>query len=131
MRLRIFEMGISYHGRTYDEGKKIGFKDGIRAVYCIFRYNAHRAPWPIQFFMYLFIGGFAAAVNFFTFIGLFYSGFSVFVAAPGAFIIAAVVNYMLCLKLLFRHRGQVEFHNRGPNFSFPSQHHRWFGSGNH
>ena len=39
-RLRIFEMGISYFGRTYEEGKKIGWKDGVRALYCIFRYNA-------------------------------------------------------------------------------------------
>lgn len=36
---RIFEVGISYYGRTYDEGKKIGWKDGFRAIFCIFRYN--------------------------------------------------------------------------------------------
>lgn len=36
---RIFEVGISYSGRTYDEGKKIGWKDGIRAIYCIIRYS--------------------------------------------------------------------------------------------
>ena len=39
MNLRIYEVGISYYGRTYDEGKKIGWKDGIRAIYCIFKYN--------------------------------------------------------------------------------------------
>ncbi|MBI2705413.1 MAG: glycosyltransferase family 2 protein [Actinobacteria bacterium] len=38
-RWRVFEVGISYHGRTYDEGKKIGWKDGIRAFYCIVRYS--------------------------------------------------------------------------------------------
>jgi glycosyltransferase involved in cell wall biosynthesis len=38
-RLRIFEVGISYYGRTYDQGKKIGWKDGIRAIYCILKYN--------------------------------------------------------------------------------------------
>jgi hypothetical protein len=37
--VRIYEVGISYYGRTYDEGKKIGWKDGIRAIYCIFKYN--------------------------------------------------------------------------------------------
>ena len=37
--LRIFEIGISYYGRTYSEGKKIGWKDGIRAIYCILKYN--------------------------------------------------------------------------------------------
>ncbi len=36
---RIFEVGISYYGRTYKEGKKIGWKDGIRAIYCIIKYN--------------------------------------------------------------------------------------------
>ena len=36
---RIYEVGISYDGRTYAEGKKIGWKDGFRAIYCIFRYN--------------------------------------------------------------------------------------------
>jgi len=39
-RLRIYEMGISYHGRTYEEGKKIGWRDGFRALFCILRYNA-------------------------------------------------------------------------------------------
>ena len=38
-RCRIYEVGISYYGRTYDEGKKIGWKDGVRAVWCIFKYN--------------------------------------------------------------------------------------------
>lgn len=37
--LRIYEVGISYYGRTYDEGKKIGWKDGFRALYCVFKYN--------------------------------------------------------------------------------------------
>jgi glycosyltransferase involved in cell wall biosynthesis len=46
---RIYEIGISYFGRTYEDGKKIGFKDGFRALYCILRYNAYRAPVPLQF----------------------------------------------------------------------------------
>ena len=36
--IRIYEVGISYYGRTYREGKKIGWKDGFRALYCIFKY---------------------------------------------------------------------------------------------
>lgn len=40
--LRIFEVGISYDGRTYAEGKKIGMKDGFRAIYCILKYNLRR-----------------------------------------------------------------------------------------
>lgn len=37
--LRIYEVGISYYGRTYEEGKKIGWRDGIRAIWCILKYN--------------------------------------------------------------------------------------------
>ena len=39
---RIYEVGISYHGRTYSEGKKIGWRDGVRAIYCILKYNILR-----------------------------------------------------------------------------------------
>lgn len=42
-RLRIYEVGISYSGREYSEGKKIGWKDGISAVWCIVKYNARKA----------------------------------------------------------------------------------------
>ena len=38
-RLRIYEVGISYYGRTYEEGKKITYKDGFRAIYAIIKYN--------------------------------------------------------------------------------------------
>lgn len=38
-RYRIYEVGISYYGRTYEEGKKIGWKDGVRALVCIVKYN--------------------------------------------------------------------------------------------
>ncbi len=37
--VRIYEVGISYYGRTYEEGKKIGWKDGFRAIYCIFKFK--------------------------------------------------------------------------------------------
>lgn len=38
-KVRIYEVGISYYGRSYEEGKKIGWKDGFRAIYCILKYN--------------------------------------------------------------------------------------------
>lgn len=38
-KIRIYEVGISYYGRTYEEGKKIGWRDGVRAIYCILKYN--------------------------------------------------------------------------------------------
>ncbi len=40
--IRIYEVGISYYGRTYAEGKKINWKDGFRAIYCILKYNLFR-----------------------------------------------------------------------------------------
>ena len=42
LRCRIYEVGISYYGRTYAEGKKISWKDGFRALYCIIKYNLFR-----------------------------------------------------------------------------------------
>jgi glycosyltransferase involved in cell wall biosynthesis len=42
LNCRIYEVGISYYGRTYKEGKKIGWKDGVRAIVCILKYNLFR-----------------------------------------------------------------------------------------
>ena len=39
LKCRIYEVGISYYGRTYEEGKKINWKDGVRAIWCILKYN--------------------------------------------------------------------------------------------
>jgi glycosyltransferase involved in cell wall biosynthesis len=38
-KIRIYEVGISYYGRTFEEGKKISWKDGFRAIYCVLKYN--------------------------------------------------------------------------------------------
>ncbi len=44
--IRVYEVGISYYGRTYEEGKKISWKDGFRALYCILKYNIFcKKPW--------------------------------------------------------------------------------------
>jgi len=42
--IRIYEVGISYYGRTYLEGKKIGWKDGVRAIFCIIKYGLFKMP---------------------------------------------------------------------------------------
>jgi len=42
-KVRIYEVGISYYGRTFEEGKKIGWKDGVRAIYCILKYGAFKS----------------------------------------------------------------------------------------
>lgn len=39
MKVSVYEVAISYYGRTYEEGKKIGWKDGVRAIWCILKYN--------------------------------------------------------------------------------------------
>jgi dolichol-phosphate mannosyltransferase len=106
MRLRIYEMGISYRGRTYAEGKKIGVRDGWRALYCILKYNLPNVPIAIQFLFYLFIGGFSAIVNLLVFVAAHSAGVDVSVAALTAFFIAAVVNYFLSIKLIFRHNAR-------------------------
>jgi dolichol-phosphate mannosyltransferase len=106
MRLRVFEMGISYYGRTYEEGKKIGVKDGFRAIYCIMRYNLHHCPIPIQFFAYFIIGWISALVNLASFMFLYHIGSSLTIATATSFFIAAACNYLLCILILFRHKAR-------------------------
>jgi glycosyltransferase involved in cell wall biosynthesis len=101
LRLRIYEMGISYDGRTYAEGKKIGASDGFRALYCILRYNARRAPLGIQFLLYCLIGGVAALANLLLFAIQNAVGVPLGVSIPSAFAIAALLNYLLCVSILF------------------------------
>src|SRR5215468_6035617 len=103
LRLRIYEMGISYAGRTYEEGKKIGVKDGFRALYCIVRYNIPHAPLQIQFLGYLCVGGFCAIANLLLF-NAFLTFTPAWFAVPSAFLLAAALNYWLCILVLFRHR---------------------------
>ena len=112
LRLRIYEMGISYRGRTYAEGKKIGVKDGFRALYCILKYNLHKAPWIVQFCFYLvhrrILGDRQPVCSSSRSIRKWASRS----AAPIAFFIAAFVNYYLSIKILFRHEVAVEVHVR-------------------
>jgi len=42
-KIKIYEVGVSYYGRTYEDGKKIEWKDGVRAIYCIVKYGLFRA----------------------------------------------------------------------------------------
>jgi putative flippase GtrA len=104
--LRIFEIGISYYGRSYAEGKKISAKDGWRALYCILKYNLHQVPWPMQLFFYLFIGGTAALLNLCVFLLLLPLAVPLFTKTGTAFIIAATFNYILCIWIMFRHKAR-------------------------
>ena len=101
---RVYECAISFNPRTYEEGKKIGWKDGFRALYCILHYSAYRAPLPMQILLYFFIGLVAALVNIFSFTCLVSSGMSAEMAIPLTFLLAAAVNYVLCIAILFRHK---------------------------
>jgi dolichol-phosphate mannosyltransferase len=106
-RLRIYEMSVSYDGRTYAEGKKITWKDGLRALYCILHYNLPYCPPYVQFLGYLFVGGAAAVVNFWVFLLLYYaSDIPLEIATPTAFVVAAAVNYVLSVVFVFRHKAK-------------------------
>jgi glycosyltransferase involved in cell wall biosynthesis len=106
MRIRTYEVGISYYGRTYAEGKKITARDGIRALYCILKYNLHKVPWPIQFLFYTAIGAISAVVNIAVFLILYRASISVNYAAPIAFSLAAGLNYFLSIAILFRRKAR-------------------------
>jgi putative flippase GtrA len=101
----VYEIGISYSGRTYEEGKKIGVKDGFRALYCILHYNLPYAPAGVQFAAYAVVGGIAAMANLLLFLGAMQMT-SIAVAAGIAFVLAAGLNYWLCVLFLFRHRSR-------------------------
>ena len=100
---RVGEVAIDYRPRTFSEGKKIGWKDGVRALYCVFHYNAPSLPIPMQLGIYFFIGLFSAIVNVAVFC-LLPSCLGVLASVWIAFVLAAVVNYVLCIALLFRHK---------------------------
>jgi glycosyltransferase involved in cell wall biosynthesis len=103
---RIFECAISYNPRSYEEGKKINWKDGVRALYCIFHYSAHMAPIPMQFIIYFFIGLASALVNLASFSFFNSSNFTLEHSTLLSFVIAAAINYWLCILLLFRHKAR-------------------------
>jgi putative flippase GtrA len=105
-RVRVVEMGISYFGRTYEEGKKIGLRDAFRALYCIVRYNAFHLPAPLQFLLYASVASVCAVTNLIIFLGLLQVGTSSMWATPIAFAVAAALNYFICVLLLFRHQSR-------------------------
>ncbi len=101
---RVYECAIEYTPRTYEEGKKITYKDGFHALYCILHYGAPYAPLPMQFLLYTFIGGVCAIANLILFIIFRASDLSLFYAVWASFLLAAALNYWLCAILLFKHK---------------------------
>jgi glycosyltransferase involved in cell wall biosynthesis len=103
---RVYECAISYSPRSYEEGKKIGWQDGVHALYCILHYSAHTAPLPMQILLYLFIGGVSMLVNIISFMVSVKLGADTAYAIAGAFVLAAVCNYLLCITILFQHKAR-------------------------
>jgi glycosyltransferase involved in cell wall biosynthesis len=103
---RVYECAISYNPRTYEEGKKISWKDGFHALYCILHYSAHRAPLPMQILLYLFIGFVSMVVNLVCFAAARQLGLPLGPATIGSFCVSALCNYILCVLLLFRHKAR-------------------------
>ena len=103
---RVWEMAISYRPRSVEEGKKINWKDGVRALYCILHYSAHTAQLPMQLLLYLFIGGISALGNILLFSLFLAANINMTMAAVLAFIGAALANYLLCVSILFRHKAR-------------------------
>lgn len=105
-RFRVYECSIHYEPRGYEEGKKIGWRDGIHALYCILHYSAHCAPLPMQVLIYVCIGLVCALTNISIFSTLIGVGFSAAAAIWIAFLLAAGLNYLLCITVLFRHKAR-------------------------
>lgn len=105
-RFRVYECSIHYEPRGYEEGKKIGWRDGVHALYCILHYSAHCAPLPMQILIYFFIGLVCALTNISVFSTLISTGFGATSAIWIAFLLAAGLNYLLCIMLLFRHKAR-------------------------
>ena len=105
-RCRVYECAISYLPRTPEEGKKINWKDGVHALYCILHYGAPSAPLAMQLAIYFVIGSICAVVNVAVFSMLFHGGLSVEMATPASFAFAAALNYVLCIAILFHHKAR-------------------------
>ena len=72
----------------------------------IYHYNAHKAPVPMQLIIYFFIGAISAVVNIGAFAALAGAHMQMDLAVVIAFLIAAAVNYLLCIAILFRHKAR-------------------------
>jgi dolichol-phosphate mannosyltransferase len=103
---RLYECAIGYRPRSYEEGKKMGWRDGVHALYCIFHYSAHIAPLPLQLLIYAFIGLLSAMFNIAAFLLQIAVGQPLWLAIVISFIIAAAVNYLLCTAILFKHKAR-------------------------
>ena len=103
---RVWEVAIDYKPRSFEEGKKINWKDGVRALYCILHYSAHSAQTPVQVLLYLLIGGISAVANILIFVLAMAFGLPLLGSIVTSFALAAALNYFLCIAILFRHKAR-------------------------
>jgi len=108
--VKVYECAIEYNPRSYEEGKKIGWKDGVHALYCILRYSANKAPVPVQLLLYFFIGLFSLFINVFCYAIFEYTGMpkinGINTGIVLAYILSTFTNYLLCIAILFRHKAR-------------------------
>jgi len=107
---KIYECAIDYNPRSFEEGKKIGWKDGVRALYCILHYSANTAPLPMQLLLYFLIGSCSLAINVISFAILNCIGIpelnGINTEVVLAYILSTAANYLLCIAILFRHKAR-------------------------
>ena len=107
---RIYECAIDYNPRSYEEGKKIGWKDGFRALYCILHYSANTAPVPMQLLLYFFIGLCSLFINVFSYALFDYAGMPEIKGIDSSIVLAYILstsaNYLFCIAILFRHKAR-------------------------
>ena len=111
--IRIYEVGISYRGRTYTEGKKVGMKDALRALYCVVKYNTS----PLANFVKYTIDGFLVVlIQFMTLVGLVEIGglktaaglnIAHAVSIETAIIAAYLVHYFMTWRLHLKSKGAM------------------------
>jgi glycosyltransferase involved in cell wall biosynthesis len=104
--IRVYEIGISYYGRTYEEGKKIGWKDGLQALWCVFKYNTSSFAYFVK---YGFIGLLVALSQFLTIIFLvevlsFNTEYLKNVANTISVIISLFIAFILHSKITWRYQ---------------------------
>lgn len=102
LNVRVFECTIHYSPRTYEEGKKIGWKDGVRALYCLFYYGSPYAALPMQLIIYFFINLISAIANFTLYSICLYCNYSILFSVLLSFIVGFVVNQSLTVFSLFK-----------------------------
>ena len=106
-KARVYECAIHYNPRSYEEGKKIGWRDGVHALYCIMHYGACNAPIPMQILLYFFIGTVAALVNLGVFALLINTAdMQREWAIVLSYLASALTNYFLCIAIVFRHKAR-------------------------